>query len=87
MPISSAPNASQLFFWFWPAKFVENADDLVFWTNGGPGMHNLLYGPGLSTDVQHALRMQLSQRHAAGERSLHVDAWHWTSHSKPVVLD
>ncbi|KZV99242.1 alpha/beta-hydrolase [Exidia glandulosa HHB12029] len=42
MPISSAPNPPELFFWYWPAKHAENADDLVFWTNGGPGCSSLM---------------------------------------------
>lgn len=44
MPISAAPDAAKLFFWFWPAKHAENADDLVFWTNGGPGARRAAFG-------------------------------------------
>jgi len=35
MPISGDPNETRkLFFWFWPTQVAENADKLVFWTNG-----------------------------------------------------
>lgn len=42
MPISSDPNEKRkLFFWFWPAKEKVGANDLTFWTNGGPGCSSL----------------------------------------------
>ncbi|CAE7154371.1 unnamed protein product [Rhizoctonia solani] len=38
MPISADPNETRkLFFWFWPSNNPQFTNDLVFWTNGGPG--------------------------------------------------
>ncbi|KII86786.1 hypothetical protein PLICRDRAFT_114108 [Plicaturopsis crispa FD-325 SS-3] len=42
MPISSDPNETRkLFFWFWPSNNASNTEDLIFWTNGGPGCSSL----------------------------------------------
>ncbi|KAF9506080.1 hypothetical protein BS47DRAFT_1378162 [Hydnum rufescens UP504] len=42
MPISGAKNETRkLFFWFFPAKHIKHINDLVFWTNGGPGCSSL----------------------------------------------
>ncbi|KAG1800313.1 Alpha/Beta hydrolase protein [Suillus plorans] len=42
LPISNNPNETrQLFFWFFPPGPQGSLNDLIFWTNGGPGCSSL----------------------------------------------
>ncbi|KIJ45862.1 hypothetical protein M422DRAFT_74935 [Sphaerobolus stellatus SS14] len=42
LPISGAQNETrELFFWFFPPAAQGSLDDLIFWTNGGPGCSSL----------------------------------------------
>ncbi|KIL59166.1 hypothetical protein M378DRAFT_15030 [Amanita muscaria Koide BX008] len=42
LPISSAANETRkLFFWFFPPAKGGSLDDLIFWTNGGPGCSSM----------------------------------------------
>ena len=41
LPISSAPNASELYFWFYPSVNSDADEEILIWLNGGPGCSSL----------------------------------------------
>ncbi|GAB7356685.1 hypothetical protein MBLNU459_g7396t1 [Dothideomycetes sp. NU459] len=41
LPVSSAKNASELYFWFFPSADKQASDEIVIWLNGGPGCSSL----------------------------------------------
>lgn len=41
LPISSAPNASELYFWFYPSENPQAEEEILIWLNGGPGCSSL----------------------------------------------
>ncbi|KAI7623985.1 alpha/beta-hydrolase, partial [Hortaea werneckii] len=41
LPISSAPNSSELYFWFYPSANPQAEDEILIWLNGGPGCSSL----------------------------------------------
>jgi carboxypeptidase D len=41
LPISSAPNSSELYFWFFPSANPDAGDEITIWLNGGPGCSSL----------------------------------------------
>lgn len=41
MPISNAPNASELYFWFFPSSNPAASNEILIWLNGGPGCSSL----------------------------------------------
>ncbi|TKA79899.1 hypothetical protein B0A49_01101 [Cryomyces minteri] len=41
LPISSAANASELYFWFFPSSNPNATDEITIWLNGGPGCSSL----------------------------------------------
>lgn len=41
MPISSDPNGTSYYFWYFPTPNVAGSNDIVIWLNGGPGCSSL----------------------------------------------
>ncbi|KAK5162945.1 hypothetical protein LTR04_002872 [Oleoguttula sp. CCFEE 6159] len=41
LPVSSAANASELYFWFFPSSNPNATDEVTIWLNGGPGCSSL----------------------------------------------
>ena len=43
LPISTEPNSSELFFWYFPWQDSQSSDEIIVFLNGGPGCSSL-YG-------------------------------------------
>nr|POE56322.1 putative serine carboxypeptidase [Quercus suber] len=41
LPISDEPDASELYFWFFPSAHELAGDEIMIWLNGGPGCSSL----------------------------------------------
>jgi len=41
LPVSSAKNASELYFWFFPSENKDAKEEILIWLNGGPGCSSL----------------------------------------------
>ncbi|KAF2764861.1 alpha/beta-hydrolase [Teratosphaeria nubilosa] len=41
LPISSKPNSSELYFWFYPSSNPLAEEEILIWLNGGPGCSSL----------------------------------------------
>ncbi|KAI0773570.1 alpha/beta-hydrolase [Fomes fomentarius] len=78
LPISSDPNESRkLFFWFFPPGPQGSLDDLIFWTNGGPGCSSL---EGLLQE-NGPFQWNLGQAHPI------QNEWSWTNLSSILYLE
>lgn len=78
LPITGHVNETRkLFFWFWPAKTLEGADDLMFWTNGGPGCSSL----------EGMLQQNGPFTWASGTAQPRLNQWSWTNLSHVLWVE
>ncbi|KAG1817717.1 Alpha/Beta hydrolase protein [Suillus subaureus] len=81
LPISNSPNETrQLFFWFFPPGPQGSLDDLIFWTNGGPGCSSL---EGLLQENGVFEAFQLGR----GQAKPTVNQWSWTNLSSVLWVE
>ncbi|EMD41126.1 hypothetical protein CERSUDRAFT_149813 [Gelatoporia subvermispora B] len=78
LPISSAPNETRkLFFWFFPPGPEGSLDDLIFWTNGGPGCSSL----------EGLLQENGPFSWSYGQANATVNQWSWTNISSMLFVE
>jgi len=78
IPISNATNETRkLFFWFFPPGPEGSLDDLIFWTNGGPGCSSLEG----SFQENGPFTWSLGQAHPT------QNEWSWTNLSSIIYIE
>ncbi|KAH8115666.1 alpha/beta-hydrolase [Phellopilus nigrolimitatus] len=78
LPISGAANETRkLFFWFFPPGPQGSLDDLIFWTNGGPGCSSL----------EGLLQENGPISWSWGQAKATVNEWSWTNLSSILFVE
>ncbi|KZV67084.1 alpha/beta-hydrolase [Peniophora sp. CONT] len=78
IPISNATNETRkLFFWFFPPGPEGSLDDLIFWTNGGPGCSSL----------EGQLQENGPFTWNLGQAQPTVNEWSWTNLSSIIYIE